>query len=662
MYFGADYYPEHWPEERWPIDAKMMKEANINIVRVAEFSWVKLEPEEGSYNFEWLDKAIEILGTEEIKVVIGTPTATPPKWLMDKYPEIYPVSNAGRRYEFGIRRHYCPNNKIYWEYTKNIVEKLSDHYKDHPSVVAWQIDNEFGDQCYCESCLKEFRLWLKAKYGFIDRLNDEWGTIFWSQTYGNWNEIIIPQGYKEPISYLLHNPGLSLDYFRFSSDSYVKYQKLQADIIRKYSQMPITHNFMVQYAELDYYNLGKDLDFISLDNYPILAWRKSSYSRISMAHDHTRCIKDKNFWLMEEQSGPCGWMTLGDTPEPGQIRLWTYQAIAHGAEAVIYFRWRACTFGREQYWYGILDHDGIPRRRYREIQRIGEELKSLSELIVDSKVKAQVAIIKSYDNLWSHRISPHNPKFDYNILLISYYDALLSNHVNVDVSSVNCDFSKYKLVFMPAFDLMTEDIKKKCEEYVKDGGTLVITFRSGTRNWNNRMTTLTLPGEFKDIAGVELEEFDSIGCFGREIGVKGNIVEGTASIWCDVLKSNGAEVIATYDSHYYKEMPAVTVNNYGKGKVYYVGCDLNSDAMNRFLEEIIHQVQISSVLKTKIYGVEIVEKEKDGKIYYIVLNHNNVAVNVSLEGEFTDLLSGRNVREELPLEIYGVVVLIKKNA
>lgn len=452
-----------------------------------------------------------------------------------------------------------------------------------------------------------------------------------------------------------------MDYFRFSSDSYVRYQKLQADIIRKHSKMPITHNFMVQYGELDYYNLGKDLDFVALDNYPVLAWRKSSYSRISMAHDHTRYIKNKNFWLMEQQSGPCGWMTISDTPEPGQIRLWTYQAVAHGAEAVIYFRWRACTFGREQYWYGILDHDGIARRRYREIRQIGEELKKLSELIVDSKVKVVAAIIKSYDNLWSHRITPHNEKFDYNKLLISYYDALLSNNIDTDVTSVQDDFSKYRLVFMPAFDLMTEDIKKKCEEYVKNGGSLVITFRSGTRDWNNRMTTLTLPGEFKGIAGVELEEFDSIGCFGREVKIKGDIGEGTASIWCDVLKSNGADVIAVYDSHYYKGMPAITVNSYGKGKLYYLGCDLDTDSMDKFVEFLVDKVNITSVLKAKIKGVEVVIKQKDNQNYYIILNHNNADVNVPIAGEFIEALSGTNLRDELQLNAYGVSVLIKKN-
>ena len=240
---------------------------------------------------------------------------------------------------------------------------------------------------------------------------------------------------------------------------------------------------------------------------------------------------------------------MADNPEPGQVRLWTYQYIAHGAEAIVYFRWRACTVGTEQYWYEILDHDGIARRRYREIKEIGKELDKLGDIFVDSENKVEVALIKSYDNFWSHRGQPHNTKFSYNQLLESYYSALISNNINTDVTSVDADFSKYKLIIMPAFNLMNEEIGKKCDEFGQRGGALLITFRSGTKTWNNKMTTMTVTGYFKDMSGVELEEFDSIN-FGRTVDVKGEFGSGTASMWCDVLKTNGAREIAAYNSHY----------------------------------------------------------------------------------------------------------------
>jgi len=664
MYFGADYYPEHWPRERWAEDARLMKEANINVVRLAEFSWAKLEPSEGNYDFSWLDEAIDVLSRQGIKVVMGTPTATPPKWLMDKHPEIYMKDKYGHIRGFGSRRHYCYNSPIYHEYTKRIVSKMAQRYGKNPNVIAWQIDNEFGcqdtGQCYCDNCLLAFREWLKSKYGSLDNLNRAWGTVFWSQIYNDWDEIILPyytvcEGSDN--RFHGHNPGLLLDFYRFSSDSIVRYQKLQIDTIRKFASQPITHNFMGHFPEIDYFDLGKDLDFVSWDNYPKNQWGIGDYAGIAMAHDLMRGVKDKNFWVMEEQSGPCGWSVMGNTPEPGQIRLWTYQAVAHGAEAIVYFRWRACLFGAEEYWYGILDHDGIPRRRYREVQQTGRELQSISDLIVGSNVVSQVAIIKSYDNLWSHRFQPHSSGFDYNNLLLSYYKGLMDNNINVDVTSIDRDLSKYKVVFMPAFNLVREDIIQKVEEYVKNGGTLVVTFRSGTRNWDNSMRSDTLPGAFRELAGVEVEEFDPL-TREQEVKITGVTGEGKAVIWCDVLKCNGAEVLATYAERFYHGNPAITVNKFGKGRVYYVGCGLDQNSTNRLVAMIAEEAGVQPVLPLKIHGVEAVKKEKDGREYLIVLNHNANSVVVDVGGSYVEVLSGNRVDNVLKLEPYDVAVLV----
>lgn len=668
MYFGVDYYPEHWPEERWPHDAQMMREANMNIVRLAEFAWAKMEPAEGVYDFTWLDRAIDVLAKEGIKVILGTPTAAAPKWLMDKHPDAYPKDLHGLTKGFGTRRHYCPNHKAYRKHSARITRKMAENYAGNSNVVAWQTDNEFGTGCYCEHCHHAFQVWLEKKYKTIDALNAEYGTVFWSQTYGSFEEVpaitySACDGFSQnagadamfstPFN---HNPGLVLDYYRFFSDAIVEFQKIQIDEIRKLSDLPITHNYMGHYSELDYHKLGEDLDFISWDNYPNNMWKKSAYRSVSMAHDLMRGIKRKNFWMMEQQSGPCGWNAMGDTPEPGQIRLWTYQSIAHGAEAMVYFRWRACTFGIEQYWYGILDHDGIGRRRYREIQEIGKELMKLSDMIVGSEIHNEVALIKSYDNVWSHRGQPHNLKFSYTGLLEQYYIAMHTNNVNLDVTSDSVDFSPYKMVVLPAYNLVTEEFGKKCEKYVENGGTLILTFRSGTRTWNNRMTTLTSPGLFKDISGIELEEFDSLND-GRTVKVAGEFGEGTASIWCDVLKSNGAVAIASYDSHYYKGTPAITVNAFGKGKVYYVGCDMDQEAMNRMMQQIVIKEGLKQVLPQIIPGVEAVEKMKDGKSYLLVLNQNAEEVQIHLNGKMLDMLTGFVFNSAVSLKAYGVAVL-----
>ncbi|MCM3626728.1 beta-galactosidase [Paenibacillus glycanilyticus] len=671
MYFGVDYYPEHWPEERWPIDAKMMNEANINIVRLAEFAWAKMEPEEGIYDFSWLDRSINILASEGMKIILGTPTAAAPKWMMDKHPDMYPVDVYGLTKGFGTRRHYCLNHPIYRDYSKKIARAMAEHYKDNEHIVAWQIDNEFGGACYCQSDLNAFRIWLRNKYGSIEKMNEEWGTIFWSHTYRNWEEIILPRysasdGFSQNggSNQLLstpynHNPGMLLDYQRFFSDATVSYQRIQIDEIRAFSTLPITHNLMGHFSELNYFDLGQDLDFISWDNYPNHMWAKSTPTAVSMAHDLMRGIKQRNFWMMEQQSGPCGWHSMGDTPEPGQVRLWTYQAIAHGAEAMVYFRWRACTVGIEQYWHGILDHDGIGRRRYREITRIGSEMAQLSNLIVDATNRNSVALVKSYDNAWSHRAQPHNQKFSYGGLLDSYYRSMAINHVGLDVTGVDTDFTPYKLVLMPAFNLMTEDIAAKCKTYVANGGSLLITFRSGTRTWNNQMTTLTFPGMFSELAGVELEEFDSVN-FGRTVSINGSFGEGTASVWCDVLKLTGAQTLASYNSHYYKGTPAVTVNAFGKGHVYYVGCDLDDAAMDNLMNLIIDREGITRSLPQNYDGVEAVERTKDGQHYLMLLNHKNESIEVELSGVFEDALSGAMIEERIILEPYAAHVLLKR--
>lgn len=664
MYFGAAYYPEHWPRERWARDAQLMKEANFNVVRMAEFAWSKLEPEEGRYDFSWLDEAIEIMAAHGIKTVLGTPTATPPKWLMDKYPEIYMRDRFGQVRGFGSRRHYCYNSPIYREYTKKIVWKMAEHYGNNPNVIGWQIDNEFGcqdtGQCYCENCRRAFIAWLKKKYGSLEELNKTWGTVFWSQTYTDWEQIILPTycvcENSDPNIHG-HNPGLLLDFYRFSSDSIVSYQKLQIDEIRKAANQPITHNLMGHFEEIDYFDLAKDLDFVSWDNYPKMPWNRSDYESVSMAHDLMRGVKNQNFWVMEQQSGPCGWSFLGDTPAPGQLRLWTYQAIAHGAEGIVYFRWRACTFGAEQYWYGILDHDGVPRRRYREIKEVGQELTRVKDWFAGAKVNAKVAIIKSYDNLWSHRSQPHNPDFNYTKLLFSYYQPFLNSNINADVVSIDCDLSLYKLVVMPAFNLMKQEIKDKLAAYVREGGHLILTFRSGTRNWDNRMTTETLPGMLRDLAGIEVEEFDSL-CHGRKLQVNGVMGTGEVSIWAELLKPQTAKVLARYAGGHYDGQAAITVNGFGKGKVYYVGCNLDECALHRLLQLIAHQAGIEHAVNWPIPGVEVVERvSRDGQPYIMVLNHNSWPVCAAVPGNYTDLLTGKAVSEILELEPYGVAVL-----
>ncbi len=647
FYYGVDYYPEHWPEERWEVDANLMELAGINVARLAEFAWVKLEPKEGYYDFSWLDKAIDILSKHGIKTVLGTPTASPPMWLVKKYPQILPRDKDGNMMGPGGRRHYCYNSPEYRELSERIVTAMAEHYKDNPNVIGWQIDNELGchesNRCYCDNCLLKFRDWLKKKYGTIENLNNSWGTIFWSQTYTDWDEVIIP---RRTVG--AHNPSLLLDFLRFVSDSTIEYQNLQVEILRRICPDKfITHNFMGLFGGLDYYKLAETLDFVSWDNYPKFRG-KPNPARIALSHDVMRGVnRNRPFWVMEEQSGAAGWEIFGSHPLPGEIRLWAYQSIAHGADGVVYFRWRTCRFGTEEYWHGILDHDGIPRRRYEEVKKMGEELKTLTE-IKDSIYKAETAIIYSYDIRWAFEIQPNNPDFSYMDQLQKYYTGLFNQHVLVDIVHPLADLSKYKLVIAPSLYLMTQEIKENLERYVKSGGTLVVTLRSGVKDWNNVVTDKTLPGELAELLGIEIEEYLSM--FPDETyHIKGVGPERfNFKAICESLKSKSAEVLAFYEDGPFAGKPAVTINKFGGGEAIYVGADVDLNYIESLLFWLITRSRVN-VIAMGSRDVEVTVRENSNGTFIFLLNHSDKSETIRL------LIPG--MIEEITLEPKDVKII-----
>lgn len=349
---------------------------------------------------------------------------------------------------------------------------------------------------------------------------------------------------------------------------------MQIDIIRKYSDKPITHNMMGHFSDIDYYKLGKPLDIVAWNNYVDNQWNHCTYENTSMAHELMRGVKDKNFWVMEQQAGPCRWDKFGTTPRPGQLRLWTYQAIAHGCEDMVYFRFKSAPFGMEQYWLGLVDHDGIPRRCFYVIKQAGEEINRLSDIFVGAENKTDILIVKSYEDVWSHKIKSHIDGFDYRDLLYSYYKANNNLGTNPVCGGEDMISDKYKIIYMPAYVMVSDEIKTSLEKYVENGGTLVLTYRSGIKDLNNNMITSTLPGHFRSLAGITVEEFDS-----APIEVSLSDGFGKSTPWKDILEAETAQTVAKYNGEYYAGAPAITINNYGKGRVWYVGCDLEEPAL-----------------------------------------------------------------------------------
>jgi len=369
MLLGTPYYPEHWPEERWATDARLMQEAGISRVRMGEFAWHRMEPTEGHFEFDWLQRAIEVFARHEIGTILCTPTPTYPAWLHRKYPDIHQVKSDGTVKEYGQRQDACKNHPGYRLHARRIAEEMLAALGDHPNVVAWQTDNEFGchgtSRCYCAYCESAFQAWLRDRFGGdIDALNAAWGTFFWSQDYNDFGEISLPRDTADRTANDGQNPSLVLDFYRFSSDVQIAFQREQIALIRKYSPgRLVTHNLMGLFSQIDYFKLAADLDVVSWDNYPF-RWNGTGLPPLPLAHDLMRGLQRKPVWVMEQASGAGGWGVYPATPQPGQMRLWAYQAVARGADMISFFRWRSCRYGREQYWHGILYHHGIPQRRY----------------------------------------------------------------------------------------------------------------------------------------------------------------------------------------------------------------------------------------------------------------------------------------------------------
>ncbi|HZD57277.1 MAG TPA: beta-galactosidase, partial [Anaerolineales bacterium] len=625
FYFGVDYYPEQWPEEYWPEAALLMAEAGFNVVRLADFAWSKLEPRDGRFEFDWLDRAIDSLATHAIQVVLATPTASPPPWLMHKLPQAFRVGQDGHRLTYGNRREYCPNNPDYLDSCRCIVRQMATRYCHHPSVIGWQIDNEFGDRCYCPVCARAFHQWLHQRYGCLEKLNQTWGTEFWSHIYADWEEIPLPlQSGGSP------NPGLALDFYRFSSDSYRAFQQVQVEIIRQNCPSHfVTHNLMgFDYDQIDYFDLARELDFVSLDNYPRTQWNMQADvepSRLALAHCTMRGLKHRNYWVIEQQAGAGGWEMMGVPPKPGELRLWAYQSIAHGADGILFFRWRTARRGAEQYWHGLLDTHGRPGRRYAEIRRMGAEIEKIAESIFGSAVKPAVAMLLSYPARFAFHIQPNNPQFDYSEHFHDLFQAFFHRHTGIDILYPGADLSGYKIVVAPALHILPEEVARDLRQFVEAGGVLVVTSRSGVKDESGAMVEQPLPGLLSGVCGVEIEE-----CVSLPSGVYQTLEFSAfdlqvcdppfARIWCDVLEPRGAQVVARYTSDYFAGKPAITLNNLGRGLAVYVGTVGDSylyDTLARWLLGLAG-VQPPIIAPPR---VEVAERWQGDQRILFVLNH-----------------------------------------
>lgn len=653
---GVDYYPEQWEESLWEKDMQLMKETGVKVVRVAEFAWSRLEPADGLFDFAWLDRAIDLLHQYGLQVVIGTPTATPPRWLTSAHPDVLPVFADGQTFHPGVRGHRCYNSVSLHRYSSRIIEKLARHYSGHPAVIGWQTDNEFSMiDCHCESCSAAFRSWVQEKYGTLEAVNAAWGTVVWSGEYSDWNELTLPLGGSP-----FQNPSFLLDFQRFQWDSVTEFQHIQINLLRSFCpEHFITHNFHSYPQRLDMYAVGNELDVAAFDYYPNTSPDKQATTPYSgaLSLDVTRGIKRSNFWIMEQLSGSPGcWMPMWRTPYPGFIRAYAWQAVARGADTVVHFRWRSAAIGAEQYWHGLIDHSNVPGRRFAEFSQLCGEINSLSGRLEGTVLKHEVAILHSHEQKAALDIQPQAEGFDYyeNIKLI--HRSLTKLGIGTDVIRAGEPLDGYKVVIAPGLYVLDEKTAEQLEAFAIKGGTLILTNRSGVKNENNNCVMQPLPGLLSRAAGVWVSEYDPVGMeLHKLVDGQGNIYE--CSQWCDLLTPVTAEPIAWYGDDFYAGTPAVTANSFGKGTVYYFGTQAEERYWSRLLAGLADKHSLFRV-EGLPEGVQATVRSGENGSFLFLLNLSRVPQTVKLPASYQSLLYDGETRSgEVQLQAYGVEIL-----
>lgn len=661
---GGDYNPEQWKDYSGILekDIELMKESRCNTMTIGIFAWDELEPSDGTYDFSFFDKVIAMLKENGIYFILATPSASRPRWLAEKYPEVLRTCEDGVKMRYGERHNHCYSSPAYRKKVAEIDELLSKRYGNDDHLLAWHISNEFGGACYCDLCKEEFKKLVKNRYhGDINELNHAYWAAFWGHKYNSFDQIDPPGAHGDNS---LH--GLSLDWKRFVTDRTVDFMRCEIDAVKKYSDKPVTTNMMFGFTGLNYYEFAPYIDFASWDNYP--DWHSQTQTDVAAKsafwHDFYRSLKNAPFMMMESAPGLTNWKPVNKLKRPGMDELAAIQAIAHGSDSVQYFQWRKSRGSSEKFHGAVVDHVGTNETRvFKAVKRTGEVLERLSE-IKGSGVEAQVAIIFDWENMWAFEQSQQlEYNKDYRNDVYEYYKVFWENSISCDIVNLHADLSKYKLVVAVEQYMVDRAAIDNIVNFVKNGGVILATYETGYVNETDLCYLGGFPAEeLKDVFGIWNEEIDTLypeESF--EIKYGKNTYKGGR--WMETVRLKGAKTLAERESEFDGSTPCLTVNKFGDGYAYYNACKSDEAFKKAFIKDILDRFNINSLAPIKDGvdhdGVVAHKRVKDGTEYTFVENYSDKPFNAALDGEYYDMVRGETVKS-VDLNPFGFAVL-KKN-
>jgi beta-galactosidase len=658
MAYGADYNPEQWPEEVWADDVRLMREAGVNIVSVGIFSWALLQPTADTWDFGWLDRAIDLLHANGIAVDLATATASPPPWLTSLHPEILPVTRTGETLWPGARQQWRPTSPVFREYALTLVTTIAERYGDHPALAMWHVNNELGCHNvydYSDDAAAAFRRWLEARYTTLAELNRAWGTAFWSQNYSQWSEILPPR-----LAAANPNPTQQLDFARFSSDALREYLVAERDILHRITpDVPVTTNFMVmsETKGMDYADWASQVDVVSNDHYLLgddpLAWQDLSFSA-----SLTGNLTGDPWFLMEHSTSAVNWQRVNLAKSRGALRRDSLTHVAHGADAVCFFQWRQSQAGAEKFHSAMVPHAGEDSALFRDVVSLGADLAAISEVVGSRTSRAQVAILFDWNSWWASELDSHpSSELRYKRAALEWFTAAINSGLEVDVlpaTSTSTDVDHYAVVIAPLLYLAPEGVPDALDDYVRRGGNLVVTFFSGIADRDDHVYPGGYPGAFRDLLGVRVEEFGPV--FPQTALTLDNGF--TASLWSEnVTVQEDVEVLARFADGPFAGVPALTRRAVDAGSASYVATSLDAPALASFVRSIAERAGVVSRLDPTVHGrVEIASRETAENRYTFLLNHAAEEVTVTGVDGF-DLLTGTASTTGVVLPVNGVAIV-----